>query len=131
MLTPGVPTVTIRQAAQLEGSVVFLDCRERAEYEVSHLHNAVWVGYNDFDLSRVSFAKEEKLIAYCSIGKRSDVITKRLLQEGYTDVRNLVGGIFEWSNQGFPVYKFSAETVDVHVYNAFWGRWLKKGNKIW
>jgi rhodanese-related sulfurtransferase len=41
---------------------------------------------------------------YCSIGKRSDEITKMLGEAGFTNARNLYGGIFEWVNQGHPVF---------------------------
>ena len=131
MLSPGVPTITIQKALSLSDAALFLDCREKTEYDVSHLPNAVWVGYSDFDFSRLTdISKTQTIIVYCSIGKRSHVITKKMMTAGYTNARNLVGGIFEWVNQGGSVYNGNQTTNDVHVYNAFWSRWLKKGNKI-
>jgi rhodanese-related sulfurtransferase len=129
MLTPGVPVVTVPEAAALAKQACFIDCRERSEYEVSHLPGAVWVGYRNFDASRVP-AGEGKLIAYCSIGKRSDEIVKKLQEGGFSNVYNLAGGIFEWANQGYLVYKDGKAAGEVHVYNSFWRRWLKRGTPV-
>jgi rhodanese-related sulfurtransferase len=131
MLSPGVPTLGVEEALRVAGTVVFLDCREKEEFNVSHLPGACWIGFKDFTLTRLDhLRKNMPIVIYCSIGKRSDIIAKRLLLAGYTDVKNLAGGIFEWSNKGATLYKNGEPTNDVHAYNRFWARWLKKGNKV-
>lgn len=132
MLSAEVPVIRISEAAVQIDTAVFLDSREREEYSVSHLPKAVWVGHNYFDLARLkNIAFTQAIIVYCSVGKRSDSIAKALLKEGYTNVANLAGGIFEWVNQGHAVYIGEKETNAVHVYNRFWGRWVTKGKKVY
>ncbi|MDQ6763829.1 MAG: rhodanese-like domain-containing protein [Bacteroidota bacterium] len=115
-----------------KNSVFFLDAREKKEYDVSHIKNAVYVGYDDFNFSRLSnIPKGDEIIVYCSIGKRSENITKKLVEAGYGNVSNLYGGIFEWVNRGYGVVDLNNKATDtVHAYGRFWGRWLDKGVKV-
>lgn len=135
MLKNDVPELTVQQADSIKKAnpkVVFIDTREKKEYNVSHLKNAVWVGYDDFELARVAaIDKDTKIIAYCSVGARSEDVTRKLLEAGYKDVSNMYGSIFEWVNEGKPVYNTEGEeTMKVHAYSKSWGVWLKKGEKV-
>lgn len=120
-------------AAQKDSATVFLDARERKEFDVSHIKGADWVGYDDFDLSRLkNIPKEQPIIVYCSVGYRSEKVAGKLEAAGYIDVQNMVGGIFEWKNRGFEVVDPSGKKTErVHAYNKVWGRWLKKGIKVY
>jgi rhodanese-related sulfurtransferase len=131
-----VPLLTVAQAARLQAhdeQVLFLDTREQAEYQVSHIKNAVWVGYRDFSLKRVAgIPRQTPVVVYCSVGYRSEKIGEQLLEAGFTNVHNLYGSIFEWVNQGYPVFKNQAEqTSRVHAYSRSWGKWLTKGVKVY
>jgi len=116
-----------------DSTVVFFDSREKNEYNVSHLKNSIWVGYDDFDMSRVKqIPKTQKIIVYCSVGYRSEKITEKLNKAGYKNVSNLVGGIFEWKNQNnIIVDNAGMETQKVHAYSKTWGIWLYKGEKVY
>ncbi len=132
MLNHDVREITVPEAIK-RNNVVYVDAREKREYEVSHLKNAVFVGYDDFNLSRLSnIPKGKEIIVYCSIGKRSEKITKELMKAGYGNVSNLYGGIFEWVNTGNGVVDMNDKATDkVHAYGKFWGRWLDKGVKVY
>lgn len=115
--------------------LVLLDTRKKVEFEVSHLPNAAWVGYRSFKLENIQEAYPDKktpIVVYCSVGVRSEDIGEKLLEAGYTEVKNLYGGIFEWKNQGYPVHTMEGEqTEQVHAYNRRWGRLLKNAEKIY
>lgn len=114
------------------GEAVFLDARERKEYEVSHIKGAHWIGYDDYKRSRLpKVSKSTPIVVYCSVGYRSEKITEKLLQDGYTEVYNLYGGVFEWVNQGHPVYVNGHRTHRVHAFDRKWGVWLKKGERVY
>ncbi|MBK8954248.1 MAG: rhodanese-like domain-containing protein [Saprospiraceae bacterium] len=103
-----------------------LDTREYKEYEVSHLKNSRWVGYNSFDLQSVKdIPKSARIVCYCSVGYRSEKICEQLIKSGYQNVYNLYGSIFEWVNRGYPVVDVTgSNTNNIHVYNRKWGRWM-------
>ena len=55
------------------------------------------------------------------IGVRSEQIGEQLKAMGYDNIKNLYGGIFEWTNQGYPVFKGNQQTLKVHAYDDFGG----------
>ncbi len=109
---------------------IYLDARKLDEYNVSHIANAIRVGYSDFALNKVPVINRKKpIIVYCSVGYRSEKISEKLLAAGYKNVQNLYGGIFEWVNEGYPLEDSVGNTLNVHAYNKEWGKWLQAGNR--
>ncbi|MEO8583073.1 MAG: rhodanese-like domain-containing protein [Flavitalea sp.] len=133
ILSDKTPVINVKEAAANKNSYTFLDAREAREYTVSHIPEARFVGSNQFELSAISdLPKNTPIIIYCSVGKRSEKITNKLLKEGYRNVHNLYGGIFEWVNEGNCVVdKENKSTNKVHAYGRFWGQWLEKGEKVY
>ena len=133
LLSKDIPKITVPEAANAFNNYVFLDAREAEEYNVSHILNARFVGYKKFSIAGIGTVnKNEPIVVYCAIGKRSDEITKKLRDAGFTNARNLYGGIFEWVNQGHPVFNSqNIRTDSVHAYGRFWGQWLDKGTKVY
>ena len=130
-----VPYITVQELAMPKTDAVILDAREPKEFEMSHIKNAMLVGYDFFDIKTVTDIysnKDEKIVVYCSLGIRSETIAKKLKDEGYTNVLNLYGGIFEWKNNDFIVVDSEEkETNKVHTFNEAWSKWLEKGDKIY
>lgn len=131
LLSHSVPEVSVDQIESEQYRV--LDARAYREFEVSHIAGATWVGYDDFDLARLAgIATHAPVAVYCSVGYRSGRIAKRLLQQGYTNVVNVYGGIFEWVNTGRPVVaEDGTQTELIHAYSASWAIWLKRGEPIY
>jgi rhodanese-related sulfurtransferase len=117
----------------LSAKTPVINIKEAAENNVSHIPNARFVGFDRFELTAISdLPKNKPLIVYCSIGKRSEKITKKLLKEGFNNVHNLYGGIFEWVNEGNGIVdNENKPTNKVHAYGRFWGLFLEKGEKVY
>lgn len=132
LLSHSVPEVSVTELKETK-NMVLLDAREEDEYRVSHIANAINIGYNDFDLKKLDqYGKTEKIIVYCSVGYRSEKIAEKLINAGFADVSNLYGGIFEWVNQGRPIVdNANQSTENIHPYSKTWGIWLTKGNKVY
>ena len=133
LLSHDVPEILVPAAAKATAQSIFLDTREPEEFAVSHLPNARFAGYKHFDEKQLSdLPKNAPIIVYCAVGKRSENITERLLKSGFTNVKNLYGGIFEWVNQGHPVYDVNNKPVNkVHGYSRLWGRFIERGEKVY
>ena len=130
-----IPYISVRELAISKTSAVLLDAREPEEFAVSHLKNAICVGYEDFNLKTVTNSiknKDQEIVVYCSLSIRSEDIAIKLKKEGYKNVKNLFGGIFEWKNNDFPLYNSSSKLTDeVHTFSKEWSPWLTKGVKVY
>ena len=132
LLSNDVKEIKIEDVKKQE-DYIFLDTRSLEEYKVSHIKDAIWVGYKKFSLSRMKqIDKSRPLIMYCSIGYRSGKITLILKEAGYKNIYNLYGGIFLWLNKGYPIYDSeNKDTLKIHPYNKKWGKWLTRGIKTY
>jgi rhodanese-related sulfurtransferase len=129
------PTISIADAKAKIGkpNVYFLDTREKEEFNVSHIKTAMQVGYDNFDISSVSkLPKDAEIIVYCSIGARSQTIGQKLIKAGYTNVKNLYGGLFHWANNSYPMRDPSGEkTTKIHGFSTDWGKWIYRGTVVY
>jgi len=131
-----VPLISTQELASKFDSgspIVILDIRSQKEFQVSHLTNAVMIDYDNFDKSDIqNIPLDTEIIVYCSVGYRSEKIGEDLLELGYSNVKNLFGGIFQWKNDGFEVVnQQSVETDSVHTYNRNWSQWLINGVRVY
>lgn len=127
-----VPKISVSRAQAIKDSVIFLDTRSTEEYTISHIEGARFVGYNEFDAASLKdIPKDQAIITYCSIGKRSGEIGKKLIAAGYQTVQNLYGGVFEWVNNGYKVVNAKEKpTEKVHIFSKYWSKWLERGEKV-
>lgn len=125
-LSYSVPVISVGEAYQKSGEILFLDAREKHEFDISHITNAHWVGYDDFQTGRVpKTSKDALIVVYCSIGYRSEKIAEKLVKAGYKRVRNLYGSLFEWVNAGHEVVdKQNKPVKKIHTYNESWSQWV-------
>ena len=132
LLDHSVPEIGVRELAETSRNYQLLDARAREEYAVSHLAGATRVGYEDWDEERVEeLNRDDTVVVYCSVGYRSEKIAERLEALGFKAVYNLYGGLFEWVNQGYPLYREGKPTDQVHAYKRTWGWWLQRGDKVY
>lgn len=129
-----VPYISVEQLSMQKTEVILLDAREPKEYAISHLKNALFVGYENFDIEALKKQipnKQQEIVVYCSLGIRSELVASKLKETGYTNVKNLYGGIFEWKNKNGSVYNTQEkETDSIHTFSKKWSKWLNNGIKI-
>lgn len=135
LLSHSVPEKSVYEVQNMmkRTGVFLLDSREKNEYEVSHIQNSIWVGYDDFTVDRLSgVSKTDTIILYCSVGYRSEKIAEKLKAIGYKNVFNTYGGIFEWVNQNLAVVTVdNTVTNRLHAYSESWGVWVSNCEKIY
>ena len=135
--TRSVPYISVEELrmTQTNERVILLDAREPSEYDISKIEGALYVGFSEFsseELLKEIPPTDELIVVYCSLGIRSEEIGEKLKKSGYSNVRNLYGGIFEWKNKDYPIFDSKGnETEKVHPYSRAWGKWLLKGEKAY
>ena len=85
-------------------SPVFVDVRERNEWDEGHVPGAVHVPKSHLE-SRIEQAvpdRDATVVVYCASGSRSAFAAKTLEELGYENVVSLAGGFTDWKRNGFP-----------------------------
>jgi hydroxyacylglutathione hydrolase len=100
-----VTNVTPRQAAELlrEGRAYLLDVRGVEEYASAHILGAHLIPMGLVPRRASELPAEQPLIVQCGGGLRSMVVASLLQKRGFTNIRNLVGGIDGWKKAGLPL----------------------------
>jgi molybdopterin/thiamine biosynthesis adenylyltransferase/rhodanese-related sulfurtransferase len=93
-----------REAQALDGAV-WVDVRERDEWEEGHIPDAVHVprGFLESRIENVAPDKAAPVVLYCASGARSAFGAKALSDLGYEHVVSLTGGFTDWKRNGYEI----------------------------
>ncbi len=82
-----------------------LDVREVDEFAGGHIPGAahMYVGFLEERLKELSLDKDRPVVVTCGVGHRAGLGVSILLRAGFTDVRNLLGGMKAWHALELPV----------------------------
>lgn len=129
------PTISLSSALShlKKSDATFLDIREKKEFEVSHIRTAIQLSPDSEDLSALkNVDKKSLIIVYCSVGARSQTFGEMLKKKGFTNVVNLYGGLFNWTNHQFPLVDSNGKsTTKIHGYSKDWGKWVTNGEVVY
>ena len=76
---------------------ILLDVREsyeRDEFNIGGMH--IPLGEITASFDKLASHKDEEIVVYCRSGKRSAMAQHLLQQSGFSNVRNLEGGMIAW-----------------------------------
>ena len=94
-------------AAELTGSTppFLADLRLEYEWDDQHIGGATRIDFSALlrSLDQLPADKNAPIVVYCSDGHRGAMAVMALSLQGYTNIRNLVGGIYSWIAAGQPV----------------------------
>ncbi|MGE0362723.1 MAG: molybdopterin-synthase adenylyltransferase MoeB [Vicinamibacterales bacterium] len=79
-----------------------LDVREPNEYQINRIPGSVLIPLGDLPSRCAELDKSAEIVAQCKSGVRSGKAAAFLRQQGFTNVRNLTGGILAWIDQVDP-----------------------------
>lgn len=82
-------------------AVTILDVREEAEFEAGHIPHSrnVFVGHLEERMPSIDLDPDQTIVVTCGMGHRASLAASILARAGFTDVRNLVGGMKAWTAQ--------------------------------
>ena len=76
---------------------ILLDVRTDSEYYLSRIHGSIHIPMNNIPTQINELDPNKEIIVQCKSGKRSAKICEFLLNNSFTNVKNLKGGILEWA----------------------------------
>ena len=100
-----VVTLTVQEFAAQRSKGTLLDVRTAGEVAQGKIEGAQVIDFYSPDfLDQVSqISKDKEVYLYCAVGARSEEAARLLVQQGYTKVYHLQGGIQGWSQEGMAV----------------------------
>jgi rhodanese-related sulfurtransferase len=101
-----IAIVSAQQAAQLQAEdteALIVDVREPREYESLRAPGSVSLPLAEFVARHADLPRDRRLLLVCRSGSRSLRATMFLMQQGFSNVANVDGGMIAWKNAGLPV----------------------------
>lgn len=103
MSATDLDAVALKQWLQREPDTLLLDVREMAEWNEGHLPNATLLPLGELTARAASALPDPRrpIVVYCRSGRRSQLAIEQLRNMGYSNLKNLKGGIIAWQEAGF------------------------------
>ncbi|MEP6507440.1 MAG: rhodanese-like domain-containing protein [Gemmatimonadales bacterium] len=90
--------------ADTNPNLVLLDVRERYEWNLAHLPNAIHIPRGSMETKVEALIPRDKhVVIYCQSGNRSAFAAETLQEMGYEDVASMARGIVGWLDDGGEV----------------------------
>jgi adenylyltransferase/sulfurtransferase len=97
----GVPSITVEELKAKQDQnepLTLLDVREPHEWAISELPGSMRIPLGTLPQRFSELGRDGELVVYCRSGSRSAQAVQFLRQMGYTNAKNLIGGINHWAD---------------------------------
>jgi len=75
---------------------ILIDVREEWEYEISKIEGSKLIPLNTIPEAVKDLDTDKNYVVMCKMGGRSASAVEHLLDNGFKNVKNLIGGITQW-----------------------------------
>ncbi len=95
-----ITTDELKQRLDAGEKLNIIDVREIHEFEEYNIGaTLIPLGTLPDKIAELGHLKEQELIVHCRSGARSGNVKMFLLDNGFTNVRNLLGGMLDWRSK--------------------------------
>jgi sulfur-carrier protein adenylyltransferase/sulfurtransferase len=99
----GVIDVTaVKEKLDRGDQFLLIDVREPHEYQIARIPGAKLIPLGELPKHLSELDKNAEIVAHCKMGGRSQQAVDLMKQNGFTNVRNMTGGITAWSDKVDP-----------------------------
>lgn len=119
--TFGPPSITTEQLQAIiadhnsRDDFLIVDVRDKVETDVSLIPGAITK--TEFE-NQIDVYRGKSIIAYCTVGYRSGIYAKQLIDNGWA-AKNYTGSILDWCSHQLPVVTPQGNRTDqVHTYSS-------------
>lgn len=102
----GIPTISVEAALQQQQGdppALLVDVREMDEFLELRAVGSAFVPISELGMRFAELPRDQPLLMLCHSGGRSSRATAFLLQQGYSDVSNVAGGMMAWKRASLPM----------------------------
>ena len=97
-----ITPVDLKKRMDAGDDVLVLDVREPNEYQINRIPGSVLIPLGELPRRYAELPKDRDIVAQCKMGGRSAKAQDFLKSVGFTNVKNLKGGILEWIDKVDP-----------------------------
>lgn len=92
---------SVKTLLDKKADLLLLDCRQDDEYSMVHIDGATHIPMGSIPerVGELEAHKDRPIVVHCHHGGRSLRVTNWLRSQGFSNVRNMTGGIDAWSLQ--------------------------------
>ena len=97
-------------------NIILIDVREPEEFASGYInaHAVLTIPRGKLEFMAIEkiakqFGQDAKIVTYCLKGPRGALAALQLKKMGFTDVKNLKGGITGWLSQGNTIHSYLGE----------------------
>lgn len=93
------------QFQEMSANGIIVDVRTAEEVAAGKIPGSITMDFyqNDFLTKVNDLPKDREIYLYCAVGGRSAEAADLLIQQGFTKVYHLKGGIQAWAAKGLPI----------------------------
>lgn len=110
--TAFIPQIAVRELLrqrETTPSLQILDVREPGEWQAGHIEGAVHIPFYRLSTKTSMLHHDRPVAVICGSGVRSSLAASLLQRAGFTDLRNVSGGMGAWTAAGLPTVHTSDE----------------------
>ncbi len=74
-----------------------VDVRTPEEFQEKHIPGAILIPVDDLEARYQEIPDDREVILVCRSARRSGIATEFLVSKGYTNVKNMLGGMIQWN----------------------------------
>jgi rhodanese-related sulfurtransferase len=99
-MSTDISVVELKKRLDAGETINLIEVRDQHEYDEFNLGgDLIPLGTLPGKLEDLEDLKNEEVIVHCRSGARSGTAKMFLIQSGFTNVRNLLGGVLDWQAQ--------------------------------
>ncbi len=92
-----ITVIELKEKMDKKEDFLIIDVRENYEYDMYNIGaKLIPLGFVISSISELEDFKDKEIIVHCRSGMRSATAKSMLNERGFTNVRNLLGGILAW-----------------------------------
>lgn len=111
-----IKSIEVEELYDIAKAVVLVDVREPEEFASGYIdaHTVVTMPRGKLEFMAIDklakqFGQDAEIITYCLKGPRGALAAYQLQKLGFTNVKNLKGGILEWLAKGNTIHSYLGE----------------------
>ncbi len=111
-----IMSIDVEELYDITKEIILVDVREPEEFSSGYInaHTVLTIPRGKLEFMAIDklakqYGQDAQIVTYCLKGPRGALAALQLKKLGFTDVRNLKGGILEWLAKGNTIHSYLGE----------------------